>query len=173
MNRKCIIVMGVSSSGKSTIGSALAEHFNYVFIDGDHLQPKSNIEKIKQKIPLTDEDRAQWMSKICTIVMEQNAKGEDCVVACGAIKRKYRSILRGCIDNAKFIYLKANVEMLIERNQNRKNHWMSTELLEKQFAALEEPDNSEKDILTVPINQDIAETVANATKALKQHIILS
>lgn len=167
MNRKCIIVMGVSSSGKSTIGAAIAEKLNYVFIDGDHLQPKSNIEKITKKIPLTDEDRALWMSKICTTVMEQNNNGEDCVVACGAIKKKYRSILRGCINNARFVYLKADLHMLIERNANRKNHWMSTELLERQFSALEEPDQKEKDILTVPINHEVAKTVNDALFHLK------
>lgn len=167
MNRKCIIVMGVSSSGKSTVGAALAEKLNYVFIDGDHLQPKSNIEKITKKIPLTDEDRALWMSKICTTVMEQNNRGEDCIVACGAIKKKYRSILRGCITNAKFVYLKANLDMLIQRNANRKNHWMSTELLEKQFSALEEPDHEENDILTVPINSEISVTVNDAVSQLK------
>lgn len=167
MNRKCIIVMGVSSSGKSTIGAALAEKLNYVFIDGDHLQPKSNIEKITKKIPLTDEDRAQWMSKICTTVMEQNSRGEDCVVACGAIKKKYRSILRGCITNAKFLYLKATLDMLIKRNANRSNHWMSTELLERQFSALEEPGEEEKDIFTVPIHEEVAATVNDALFHLK------
>lgn len=159
--------MGVSSSGKSTIGAALADHFNYVFIDGDHLQPKSNIEKITKKIPLTDEDRALWMSKICTTVMEQNARGEDCVVACGAIKKKYRSILRGCINNARFIYLKASLDILIERNANRKNHWMSTELLERQFSALEEPENTELDISTVLIGHNVNTTVTTAIQKLK------
>ena len=160
--------MGVSSSGKSTIGAALAEKLNYVFIDGDHLQPKSNIEKITQKIPLTDEDRALWISKICTTVMEENNKGEDCVVACGAIKKKYRSILRGCIANARFVYLKASLDMLVKRNANRKHHWMSPAFLQHQFAALEEPGIEEKDVDTIPINEEVSTTVNDVLLHLKQ-----
>jgi len=167
MNRKCIVVMGVTSSGKSTIGAALAEQLNYVFIDGDNLQPKSNIEKITKKIPLTDEDRSLWMSKICTTVMDQNNRGEDCVVACGAIKKKYRSILRGCLTNTQFVYLKADLDALLERNAHRKNHWMSPDLLKNQFIALEEPDTSEKDVFTVPINHEVDTTVKNVLSRLK------
>ncbi|MFT4203998.1 MAG: gluconokinase, GntK/IdnK-type [Chitinophagaceae bacterium] len=167
MNRKCIIVMGVSSSGKSTIGATLAEQLNYVFVDGDNLQPKSNLEKMTKKIPLTEEDRAQWMSKICTTVMEQNATGEDCVVACGAIKKKYRSILRGCITNAKFVYLQADLDTLIKRNANRKHHWLSSELLRSQFAALQEPDKEEKDVFTVPISDEVGTTVNHILRHLK------
>ncbi len=170
MNRKCIIVMGVSSSGKSTIGAALAERLSFVFVDGDNLQPKSNIEKITQKIPLTDEDRALWLSKICTTVMEQNNKGEDCVVACGAIKKKYRSILRGCIPHARFVYLQASLDALIKRNDARAKHHMLPQLIQNQLTALEEPDNEEKDILTVPINENVDVTVEKILSQLKHAV---
>ncbi len=127
-----LVVMGVSGSGKSTIGAALAERLGLPFVDGDALHPMTNVERMAAGIPLTDEDRWPWLRK----VGRRLAEG-DVVVACSALKRSYREAIMSEAPTARFIHLTGSHELLDERMQHRPGHFMPASLLESQLAALE------------------------------------
>lgn len=143
--------MGVSGSGKTTVGKALVKKIRATFIDGDDMHPQANIDKMHSGQPLNDEDRKAWLKNINQKAREITAKGEHCVFACSALKSCYRQKLREGLETAVFIYLKGSYSFILERVQARKNHFMPVSLLQSQFDALEEPTAGEKDVLTVPI----------------------
>ena len=142
------IVMGVSGSGKSTIGSLLAKKLDLPFYDADDYHPPQNINKMNNGIPLTDEDRQPWLRELAKqIINWNNANGA--ILACSALKRAYRKTLEGDkSDNIRFIYLKGTKSEILNRLRNRSNHYMPPSLLDSQFKALEEP----TDALTVSIS---------------------
>lgn len=139
-----IVIMGVSGSGKTTIGSLLAKELNWKFYDADDFHSISNKEKMSKGIALTDEDRASWLSTLQNLI--QTEKGAF-VLACSALKDSYRSLLK-INEQVQFIYLKGSFEQIEQRLSKRKNHYMPVKLLESQFDALEEP----KDVLTIDIS---------------------
>ncbi|MBO9617577.1 MAG: gluconokinase [Niabella sp.] len=151
MQGKTIIVMGVSGSGKSTIGQALAEEEGYIFIDGDDLHPSANIEKMHAGIPLTDEDRWGWLQNIAARASELNAQNTTVVIACSALKEIYRDVLRRGINAILFFYLKGSFEQIHGFLALRKKHFMPIDLLKSQFDSLQEPAANEQDCFTVPI----------------------
>lgn len=131
--------MGVSGSGKSTVGTALAARLGVPFEDGDHLHPRANVEKMGAGIPLTDEDRWPWLD----IVGEWLAGHPDGgVVACSALRRAYRDRLRRHAPDVDFLHLVGRIETIAGRQANRPGHYMPSSLLPSQFDALEplEPD---------------------------------
>jgi carbohydrate kinase (thermoresistant glucokinase family) len=136
----CIIyIMGVSGSGKTTIGKKLAAEINFPFFDGDDFHPMANKEKMKAGIPLTDEDRASWL-----IRMNDLAKGkkEGAVIACSALKEKYRKTLtQGLTIPVYWIFLEGSFELIQKRMKERKDHFMPAALLSSQFDTLEPPAN--------------------------------
>ena len=144
-----LIVMGVSGCGKSTIGKSLAELLGWPFYDGDDFHPAENVTKMSQGIPLTDEDRAGWLAALADLIRSSLAQGKPGVLACSALKQKYRDQL--CLDPAqvKFIYLKGSYELIKARMLARPGHYMKPGMLDSQFATLEEPQNA----LTVDISQ--------------------
>ena len=132
--------MGVSGSGKSTVGKRLAEKLNCPFYDGDDFHPEANIAKMKKGQALTDEDRQEWLTKLNKQAVEQQQKN-DVVISSSALKESYRKILRSKIEaDCLWIYLKGNFETIHNRMKKRKRHYMPETLLKSQFDILEEPD---------------------------------
>jgi gluconokinase len=132
-----LVVMGVSGSGKTTIGQALARRLAYEFIEGDEFHSRANREKMHAGIALTDEDREPWLEALRTRISALMARQGSAIVTCSALKRAHRDILRR--KGLHFIYLKAGVQVLRERLARRKRHFFNPGLLDSQLAALEEP----------------------------------
>ena len=136
-----VVVFGVSGSGKSTIGKRLATAMGCAFLEGDTLHPPANIEKMTGGTPLTDEDRTPWLAAIHARIVEYERRGENVVVACSALKRRYReSLARGVA--ITWVYLKAPREVIQSRLERRAAHFMKAGMLASQFADLEEPSNA-------------------------------
>ena len=142
-----MIVMGVSGSGKSTIGSAIAARFGLVFIDGDDLHPRANREKIAAGHPLDDEDRAPWLEIIAERIGAELAEGHPVVVACSALKRRYRDTLRAYAPSTVFVHLAGERSIIAERQSRRRHEYMPDSLLDSQFLALEPLEADERQIL--------------------------
>lgn len=128
--------MGVSGSGKTTIGRALAERLGWRFHDADDHHPASNVEKMRQGIPLTDTDRGPWLASLRTIIDASIESREPGILACSALKQRYRDTLTR--PGVRFIYLRGDLDSIRARMEGRQ-HFMPVKLLESQFLALEEP----------------------------------
>jgi len=143
---KVYLIMGVSGCGKSTIGKLLAEELSIPFFDGDDYHTATNIQKMSEGIPLDDNDRHGWLMALNLLAKKHLVHG--CVIACSALKEKYRETLRKDIeDQVCLIYLEGSIEEIQERLAHRKGHFMPTALLESQFDILETP----KEAITVSI----------------------
>lgn len=160
--------MGVSGCGKSTIAEAIAKEMNAVFLEGDDFHSQSNIDKMKAGIPLTDDDRKGWLESIHTKITTDTDKGEDCILSCSALKRKYRDTLRKDMAHILFIYLKGSFELIHGWMEKRKHHFMPPELLKSQFDTLEEPTAEEKDAITVHIDAGIQSEIQHILQQLKK-----
>ena len=132
-----ILVMGVSGSGKTTIGRLLSDRLAIPFIDGDDLHPESNKIKQSKKIPLTDADRKPWLEAINQTFKDHQPKG--CIIGSSALKEKYREIIKLGLDQVYWIVLLGDFNLIHDRMKDRKNHFMPIELLQSQFDTLEEP----------------------------------
>jgi gluconokinase len=135
--------MGVSGSGKTAVGEELAARLGATFVDSDDLHPPENKAKMSAKVPLTDEDRWPWLRRIRTEAIDATPPGKRCVVACSALKRAYRSVLRQDLTDVRLVYLRGSFELIAGRLAARKGHFMPPDLLRSQFATLEEPDAAE------------------------------
>ncbi|QPG05763.1 gluconokinase [Salinimonas marina] len=164
MSKRCFVVMGVSGSGKTTVAQALANRLDAKFIDGDDLHPRANIQKMQQGMPLDDDDRAPWLTRINDAVFSFASKQEAGVVVCSALKRRYRDAIRKDNPQVHFVYLKGEQRLIAKRMAQRSGHFMQPVMLSSQFAALEEPDATEKDVTAC----DVAATVAVIVDQLMQ-----
>ena len=145
------IVMGVSGTGKSTIGKLLSERTGWTFYDADDFHPPANIEKMYRGIPLTDSDRLPWLLKLKQLITR--TINSDCqgILACSALKSEYRQILQNNHSEIKFIYLRGDYNCIQSRVRQRTGHFMSSALLRSQFDTLEEPrDALEVDVSHTP-----------------------
>ncbi len=134
--------MGVSGSGKTTIGKKLAGKLQLPFYDADDFHPKSNIKKMESAIPLDDRDRKPWLELLAEKMLTWENNG-GAVLACSALKESYRKLLdQNPKVHVRFIYLKGSKELIADRIRNRDSHFMPEELLQSQFDALEEPENA-------------------------------
>jgi carbohydrate kinase (thermoresistant glucokinase family) len=135
-----IILMGVSGCGKSTVGRLLASRLGLPFHDADNFHPKANVEKMRSGVPLTDKDRKPWLENLNASMKEWN-KENGAVLACSALKKSYRNCLRQDFNDTEivFIFLDGSKNLIAERLQKRKGHYMPPDLLDSQFDALEEP----------------------------------
>lgn len=156
-----IIVMGVSGSGKSIIGKMLSEKLSRPFYDGDDFHPEANVKKMSSGNPLNDEDRKEWLVTLNKLALEHRGKGA--IIACSALKKNYRSLLRAGMGNCMaFVYLDGSFELIKSRLEERKGHFMSAQLLQSQFDALEPPSKA----ITVSIEETPAKIVKNIMKEL-------
>jgi carbohydrate kinase (thermoresistant glucokinase family) len=160
-----LIVMGVSGSGKSTIGSLLVQRLHWEFEDADWLHPASNVEKMHSGIPLTDEDRWPWLHAVAGWIDQTRRAGGHAVVACSALKRRYRDILIGDRADVRLVYLKGEETLIARRLAIRHEHFMPRSLLHSQFEALEEPGADENPII-VSIEPPPREIVARILSGL-------
>lgn len=164
-----LIVMGVSGCGKSTIGALLAQRLHWEFEDADWFHPASNVDKMHSGIPLTDEDRRPWLDAIAVWIDKTRHSGGHGVIACSALKRRYRNVLIGDRPDIRLVFLKGDETLIARRIATRHEHFMPQDLLHSQFAALEEPEPDE-DPITVSIEpppRAIAERVLSALNMLE------
>jgi 6-phosphogluconolactonase len=133
-----IVIVGVSGSGKTTVGTMLAAAMKCPFLEGDSLHSKENIVKMSHGVPLTDTDRGSWLAAIHARILDSIQRGQDLVVACSALKQQYRRVLAKDAPIV-WVYLKGSPAVIRARLKQRPNHFMKEDLLESQFDALEEP----------------------------------
>lgn len=162
----CIIVMGVSGSGKTTIGKYIAKKIPAIFQDGDDLHPESNISKMSNGIPLNDTDRLPWLRKIGEVARQYLAEKQTIIIACSALKKKYRDLLREEIKPLRFIFLDGTYEQILQQVNQRKGHFMPEALLRSQFEALEIPGIEEVDVIRVPIGKGETDEVMEVVTGL-------
>ena len=155
-----IVLMGVSGAGKTTVGELLSERLGWPLLDADAFHPPANIEKMRSGIPLTDEDRWPWLDRLNSLLKENDSNGASALLACSALKQKYRDRLAAGCSNLRWVYLKGSFELIEARLKARKGHYMKAGLLESQFAALEEP----VDAITADIGA-APEAIADAVEA--------
>ncbi|HLH08266.1 MAG TPA: gluconokinase [Terriglobales bacterium] len=151
-----ILVMGVSGSGKTTIGQLLSAQMNWPFLDGDSLHSAANVAKMAAGIPLTDEDRRPWLESLHEVIQGWITQHKNGIIASSALKKTYRQILVTGPD-VKVVYLHGSYELIYQRMQHRPGHYMKADMLQSQFAALEEPVNAIVVDITPPADQIVAE----------------
>jgi carbohydrate kinase (thermoresistant glucokinase family) len=147
-----IVLMGVSGSGKTTIGRLLAERTGWPFEDGDRLHSAANVAKMHAGIPLTDEDRWPWLQAVAAWIAQRHAAGGPGIIGCSALKRTYRDLLRSADPDLRIVYLKGDSALLRARLGHRRGHFFPANLLSAQLDALEEPGPDENAVI-VPIGQ--------------------
>ena len=167
MRAAAIIVMGVSGSGKSTIGALLAEALGWPFADADGFHPAANVAKMSSGQPLTDEDRWPWLDAIAKHIAAARAVGQPVVVACSALRRAYRDRLRAGHKDLVFLHLAGAHALITDRQAGRLGHFMPPSLMASQFATLEDP-AGEADAVTVSVQASPEEIVAAALGRLAQ-----
>ncbi len=155
-----IILMGVSGSGKTTIGLLLAQRLGWAFYDGDDFHPPANVEKMRSGVPLTDSDRESWLATLQQLIDDLLKNGRSAVLACSALKQSYRTRLQRHPEDVRFVYLKGDYALLHQRLTTRHEHFMPAGLLASQFATLEEPQEG----LIIDIAQS-PEAIINAITA--------
>ena len=157
-----IVLTGVSGSGKTTVGRLLSARLGWPFYDGDDFQPKGNLDKMAQGMPLNDRDRRPWLLAIHNLLAGLSAKGGHAVVACSALKQDYRDLLLNGLDGIRLVYLKGEYAILEERLKHRQGHFFKAGMLGSQFEILEEPE----DALTVHVDTTPDSIVARIRKEL-------
>jgi gluconokinase len=156
-----VVVMGVTGSGKTTVGSLLAQQLGWEFADADNFHSPANVEKMRLGIPLGDADRAPWLKSLRDAVEQWIAKQKNVVLACSALKNSYREELF-VSSEVKFVYLKGSYDLIYRRLQLRHGHFASEKILAGQFADLEEPD----DAIVVEIDQPVEAIVAEIKRRI-------
>ena len=154
--------MGVSGSGKTTIGQKLSSATGWPFYDGDDYHSTENVEKMSRGIPLNDDDRLTWLETLSELILEKRSSGEDLILACSALKRAYRQTLRSKNQDVLFVFLEGDFNLIWQRMQIRKSHYMKPEMLKSQFAILEPPLNALKLSIERPAAELVAEILSYA-----------
>jgi gluconokinase len=156
-----ILLIGPAGSGKTTVGELLAAQLGWKFADGDSFHAAANIEKMSRGVPLSDDDRQPWLNSLRDEMLQWEAQRQNVVLACSALKRRYRELLR-ISAGVKIVYLKGTYELLLARLLSRKGHYAGEQLLASQFTDLEEP----ADALTIDASRSPEEIVAEIRKQL-------
>ena len=157
--------MGVSGSGKSTIGALLAQALGIPFTDADGLHPQANIEKMASGVPLTDADRRPWLALVGQALADAGTAETGLVIACSALKRVYRDAIRAAAPEVRFVHLDGTLEVLSERMAGRTEHFMPPALLRSQLATLENLHRDEPGF-TVDLDQPVAHMVTESVDRL-------
>lgn len=163
VERRPVVVMGVSGSGKSTVGAALAQRLQAPFADADDFHPEANVAKMRAGQALDDDDRRPWLEVIGVWLADHEAGG---VMTCSALKRAYRDQLRAHAPDTAFVHLHGDRDVIARRQATRPGHFMPASLLDSQFATLEplEPDEGG---FVVDVDQSVDEIVAQAARHLR------
>jgi len=156
-----IIISGVSGSGKSTVGRALATALDWHFFDGDAFHPTANVDKMAKGFPLDDADRVPWLDRLHDLIAQSLAEERPAVLTCSALKQAYRDRLLAGNARTGLVYLRGDYELIWERMRDRHDHYMGAEMLRGQFDDLEEPTVA----LTVDIEDDVEGIVGAIIKA--------
>lgn len=151
MKTRFFIVMGVSGSGKTSVGKSLAEHLGWDFYDADDFHLPENVAKMANGIPLNDADRASWLAALHELISSSLKENRPGVLACSALKERYRQQLLEENDSVRLIYLKGSYDLIRSRMSTREDHYMKPHMLQSQFDALEEPTNA----LTIDISMSV------------------
>lgn len=171
-NPSVIIVMGVASSGKTSLGERLAEELGWPFRDADSFHPPENVAKMAGGTPLNDEDRKPWLAAIAAWIDALRAAGKHGIVTCSALKRAYRRVIVGDRPDVALVYLKGSRELIGERMAQRQHHFMPTALLDSQFATLEEPSVDESPlVMSVELAKDEIVARVRAELGLAERVI--
>ena len=160
-----ILLMGVAGSGKTTVGRALASRMGFEFADGDDYHPATNVAKMANGVPLTDEDRGPWLERLRGIITDWIAAGKNGVLACSALKQAYRDRLMAGPE-VRLVYLKGTRERFYERLLARHGHYMKESMLDSQLATLEEP----LDGIVVNSDATVEEMVAEIRERLQRSV---
>ncbi|HEX6931018.1 MAG TPA: gluconokinase [Streptosporangiaceae bacterium] len=161
-----VIVAGVSGSGKSTVGALLAGRLGWPFTDGDMLHPAVNIVKMRRGEPLTDEDRLPWLQAIGTCMDERIAAGQPALIACSALKRRYRDTLLAGRPEARIALLSIDRDVAARRLAGRHGHFFDPALLDSQFADLEQRGPGEAGVVVVPVLGTATQTADEVIRLL-------
>ena len=140
-----VVLMGAAGAGKTTVGRALAEMLGWTFVDADALHPASNVEKIRAGTPLTDTDRDPWLARVRHTIVDFVARGVDAVLACSALRARYRTRIGEGIAELRWVFLDADRELLTARLRARQGHFAGPDIVESQLRELEPP----ADVLTL------------------------
>lgn len=152
-----VMLMGVSGSGKTTVGKVLAQSLGWSYIDADEYHPPSNVEKMRHGIPLTDEDRRPWLEALRRVIDEAVERGENIVLGCSALKHSYQDYLKHEHGEVKIVWLSGSPQLIQERLAHRTGHFMDPHLLPSQFQTLEPPENAIQVDISPPPEQIAAE----------------
>lgn len=158
-----VVVMGVSGCGKSSVGEALARRLQARFIDADDFHPAANVEKMRRGVPLDDDDRAPWLARLNEVLREHVGRAEPVVLACSALRARYRDALARDLPGLRFVHLSGSYELIAARLAQRSHRYMPPSLLRSQFDALEPP----ADAVVVDIAADVESVAAAADRALR------
>lgn len=154
--------MGVSGAGKTRIGRELAQALGWAFLDADDFHPRSNVEKMRGGVPLESADRAVWLDALTSALAALERGGADAVIACSALRRDFRARLAAALTTVRFVYLKADPDLVRERVADREGHFMPASLVDSQFATLEEPSGA----LTIDASQSPGAIVRQISRQL-------
>ena len=154
--------MGISGSGKSTVGARLARELGWRFVEGDEYHPEANIRKMRAGNPLTDVDRDAWLDRLRAEIARGLASGEDLVLTSSALKESYRARLRVDPERVQFVFLHGDYELISSRLRDRRGHFASEKLLASQYEALEAPEG----VLRV----DAGMSVECAVRSIRDHL---
>ena len=155
MKTRFFIVMGVSGCGKSSVGQSLAQSLGWDFYDADDFHPPANITKMASGTPLDDSDRAPWLASLNELISSSLKADSPGVLACSALKERYRQQLMDGNEGVQIIYLKGSYDLIWSRMEKRTDHYMKPHMLKSQFEALEEPKNA----ITVDVSMAVDEIV--------------
>jgi gluconokinase len=162
---RVIVVMGVTSSGKSTVGQKLGDTLGWPFHDADSFHPAANVAKMSSGQPLNDDDRKPWLAAIAAFIDTCIRDNHHAIVSCSALKRSYRDVIIGNRSHVRLVHLVGDKALIGARMSQRRNHFMPTSLLDSQFATLEPP-QADENPLNIPVNADPDTLVATILEQL-------
>jgi gluconokinase len=166
MKRLAVVVMGVSGSGKSTVGSGIADALGLHFVDGDGLHSPESIAKMQIGTPLQDEDRWPWLDRISASLADVAQSPQGVVIACSALRRVYRDRIRAAAPGVRFVFLDGSKALISARMSGRSGHYMPSALLDSQLRTLEPPGADEADVQRMDVERPAHEIVERAARAL-------
>ena len=165
MKTRFFLVMGVAGSGKTIIGKSLANQLGWDFYDADDFHPPENIAKMASGIPLNDSDRAPWLDALHHLIASSLKADRPGVLACSALKERYRRQLMDGNDEVQLIYLKGSYDLIWSRLQTRTDHYMKPHMLKSQFEALEEPSHALEIDISMSVDDIVLKIISNMSRS--------